>query len=155
MNKRAVAAVLAAAIAAPAEGLRQWAYRDPIGLPTICFGHTRNVQMGDYKDVHECERLLTEEMRSAVQTVDTCRPGLPTNVLAAFADAVYNIGPRIACDPAKSTAARKLRDGDFVGACNELPKWDKARVAGVMVTLPGLTKRRAAEQELCLTPAAS
>jgi GH24 family phage-related lysozyme (muramidase) len=49
-----------------------------------------------------------------------------------------------------STAARYLRAGKLKEACNELPKWDKARVAGVLVSLPGLTKRRALEKETCL-----
>ena len=35
-------------------------------------------------------------------------------------------------------------------ACNQLPRWDNARIAGVLVPLPGLTKRRAAERTLCL-----
>lgn len=152
MNKKAVALALATALAVPAEGLRQKAYKDPVGIPTICFGHTGNVAMTDIRSVAECEALLTEDMRRAIQAVDTCRPGLPTNVLAAFADAAFNIGEHIACDSKRSTAARKLAAGDYAGACNELPKWDKARVAGVLVTLPGLTKRRKMEQELCLSP---
>lgn len=134
------------------EGLRQWAYSDPVGIPTICFGSTKGVHLGDFKTTAECRALLTEEMLDAVSTVDACRPGLPVNVLAAFSDAAYNIGPKVACNPAASTAAKKLAAGDYVGACNELPKWDKARVAGTLVALPGLTKRRQLEKELCLTP---
>ena len=77
-------------------------------------------------------------------------PGLPDHVLAAFADAVYNIGPRIACDSSRSNAARLLKSGRHKDACRELPKWNKASVGGSMVPLPGLTKRRAAEMTLCL-----
>lgn len=76
--------------------------------------------------------------------------GLPVEVLAAFADAAYNIGPTIACNQLKSTAARYLARGEIVEACNQLPRWDKTKVAGMMVSLPGLTKRRNAELELCL-----
>ena len=72
-------------------------------------------------------------------------------MLAAFGDAVYNLGPTIACNKQKSTAARLLDAGDLDGACNQLPRWDKARVGGVMVSLPGLTKRRAKEREVCLS----
>jgi GH24 family phage-related lysozyme (muramidase) len=82
--------------------------------------------------------------------VDACHPGLPVPVLAAFADATYNMGPTIACDPTRSTAARLLRAKDFAGACRQLPRWNKARVAGVIVELPGLTKRRAEEMRVCL-----
>ena len=71
-------------------------------------------------------------------------------VLAAFGDGVFNIGPKIACDTKNSTAARYLKAGNLRAACDQLPRWDKAKVMGVMVSLPGLTKRRAAERELCL-----
>ena len=40
-EQEAAALAIATAIAMPAEGLRQWAYRDPVGLPTICFGSTK------------------------------------------------------------------------------------------------------------------
>lgn len=144
------AAGIAAALAIPAEGLRQVAYRDPVGIPTICFGSTKGVRMGDSATVEQCREMLTREMLEAVDQVDRCQPGLPVEVLAAFADAVYNIGPVVACDTAHSTAARRLAARDWRGACAELPRWNKARVAGVMVELPGLTKRRAAEREVCL-----
>jgi GH24 family phage-related lysozyme (muramidase) len=32
----------------------------------------------------------------------------------------------------------------------QLPRWNKARIAGVAVALPGLTKRRNAEMTLCM-----
>lgn len=150
MDRRAIAVVLATSIAMPMEGLRQWAYRDPVGLPTICFGSTHNVKLSDFRTVHECKALLTKEMTDVVNAVDKCAPGLPANVLAAFSDAAYNIGEHIACDANKSTAARMLRNGDIKGACNQLLKWDKATVAGVKVVLPGLTKRREMERDLCL-----
>ena len=35
-------------------------------------------------------------------------------------------------------------------ACMELPRWNKAKIAGIAVTLPGLTKRREKERDLCL-----
>lgn len=148
--RKAAALAIATALAIPAEGLRQKAYRDPVGIPTICFGSTRGVEMGDTRTVEECKALLTREMMDAVQRVDTCRPGLPVNVLAAFADSVYNLGPTIACDASRSTAARLLAAGRYTEACQQLPKWSYARVAGVAVQLPGLVKRREMERQVCL-----
>ena len=150
-KKRVVAAALAIGIATPMEGMRQWAYRDPVGLPTICLGSTKGVKMGDFRTVEECKALLTKEMSDVVQALDTCRPGLPTNVLAAFADLAYNAGEHTACDPARSTAARMLRDGDIAGACKQILRWTKATIAGVKVELPGLVKRRQLEYDLCLS----
>ena len=149
-RRRSAAAALAVAIAIPAEGLRQWAYYDPPGILTVCYGSTTNVQKGVKYSLDECKARLDDDMRAAIAQVDACAPGLPVPVLAAFGDAVYNIGPKIACDTAHSTAARLLKAGDIEGACRQLPRWDKASVGGVMVSLPGLTKRRAKEMALCL-----
>jgi GH24 family phage-related lysozyme (muramidase) len=149
-KKKAIALTLATAIAVPMEGLRQAAYFDPVGIPTICFGSTVGVKMGDFRTVPECQALLTKEMSYVIEAVDRCRPHLPPQVLAAFADAAYNVGPHIACDGTRSTAARMLLLRDYFGACNQLPRWNRARVAGLSVELPGLTKRRAMEMNLCL-----
>lgn len=146
----AVAAALATAIAIPAEGLRQYAYYDPPGILTVCYGSTTDVVKGKKYSLAECRQRLDIDMLKAIDTVDRCHPGLPDEVLAAFGDAVYNLGPTIACTRSKSTAARLLDAGQRAAACNQLPRWNKASVAGFMVALPGLTKRRAAEQELCL-----
>ena len=145
-----VAITLAAAIAIPAEGLRQVWYVDPVGVDTVCYGTTRDIDKTKRYTKDECMALLSKDMSEAVRQVDTCVPGLPIGVLSAFSDAVYNIGPKIACDPSQSTAARLLKAGDLKGACNQLPRWNKGKVMGVAVALPGLTKRRAREQEICL-----
>lgn len=151
MNRTRVALALATAIAIPAEGLRQYAYYDPPGILTVCYGHTgADVVKGKRYSLEQCRALLNADMTAAIATVERCAPGLPENVLAAFADAVFNIGQRIACDTASSTAARLLKAGRIEEACNQLPRWNKSRIAGVLVELPGLTKRRAKEQALCL-----
>ncbi|CAB4130921.1 Glycoside hydrolase, family 24 [uncultured Caudovirales phage] len=154
-SRRSRAVALAVALAMPAEGLRQIAYRDPVGIPTICFGSTKGVKMGDTATIDQCKALLTEEMIAAVVQVEKCVPDAPVPVLAAFADAVYNMGPSIACNTHGSTAARLLKAGDWTAACQQLASWNKAKVAGVFVPLPGLAKRRKAEEELCLSHAFS
>lgn len=146
-NRLLAAAALATAIAIPAEGLRQYAYRDPPGILTVCYGTTgKDVVAGKKYSLQECKAFLDRDMLKAVQTVEKCQPGLPENVLAAFSDAVYNLGPSVACE---STAARLLRSGRVIEACDQLPRWVFANVAGVNVKLPGLVKRREAERKLC------
>lgn len=151
-QKTAAAAVLATAIAIPAEGLRQFTYRDVgQGILTSCYGHTgADVKKGIKYSLAQCDAWLTADMKKAIATVDRCHPGLPVEVLAAFSDAVFNMGPTIACSKERSTAARYLYAGRLIDGCNQLPRWSRASVLGVMVTLPGLVKRRAREQELCL-----
>lgn len=154
-QKRAIAAAIATAIAIPAEGLRQVAYYDPPGILTVCYGHTgADVVKGKRYSLEECQELLTADMLEAVEAVDRCHPGLPPQVLASFSDAVFNMGPTIACSAKGSTAARLLYAKQYEAACRQLPRWNKARVAGVLVELPGLTKRRAKEMEVCLDGAA-
>jgi GH24 family phage-related lysozyme (muramidase) len=145
------AAGLAALIAIPAEGLRQYAYYDPVGILTVCYGDTSNVEKGKKYSLEECKARLETDMLESVKTVEQCAPDLPEGVLAAFSDAVYNIGPTVACDRSKSTAAKLLSAKNYEEACNQLPKWNKATLAGVKVVLPGLTKRRNAERALCLS----
>jgi lysozyme len=150
-DRRAVALMLATALAVPAEGLRQYAYYDPPGILTTCYGHTGpDVVKGRKYSLAECKKLLNADMLHAVDIVERCVPGLPEKVLAAFADAVFNIGPKVACEHKKSTAARMLSAGDLEGACNQLPRWNKSTIAGILVALPGLTTRRGKEQALCL-----
>ena len=154
MKKIALAVVMASGIAIPAEGLRTAAYKDPVGITTICYGSTSGVKMGDRKDLNQCMALLSKEMGDAIRTVDSCNPNLPLGVLAAFGDAVYNLGPTIACNSSRSTAAALLMAKDYMGACKQLIRWDKAWVLGAFRSLPGLTKRRAREMEVCLKGAA-
>jgi GH24 family phage-related lysozyme (muramidase) len=156
-RRKAAAAGLAMAIAAPAEGIRQWAYYDPPGVLTVCRGHTGPDVRKDHKySLDECNALFSADMLMAIEIVDRCQPGLPVNVLAAFADAVYNMGGHIACDtrppPNGSTPARALARKDFIAACHGLRLYNKASVGGVLVVLPGLDKRRAREEQRCLTP---
>lgn len=151
-KRLAAATAIATAIAIPAEGLRQWAYYDPPGVLTVCYGHTgADVVAGRRYDLAECDGLLTADMRRAISTVERCVPGLPAPVLASFADAVFNSGPRIVCDPQHSTAARLLAAGNYAAACQQHPRWNKSRIAGVLVPLPGLTKRTNLRMQVCLS----
>lgn len=146
--KNLTAAILAAAaMAAGFEGIRQNAYYDPRpddAILTVCYGHTGDdIEKGRKYSMDECRALLAEDMQSAVAAVDKCHPNLPFNVLVAFSDAAYNIGPKIACN---STASKYLSQGNYEAACKELPKWNKANGQ----VLPGLTRRRNKEMEICL-----
>jgi len=150
-SQKAIVLAIATALAIPAEGLRQKWYADPIGLATVCYGHTgADIDKRKTYSLTECKGLLNQDMINAISITDKCVPGLPDKVLAAFSDAVFNVGPVIACDKSRSTAARLLAAGQLRAACLQLPRWRFAKVAGVSVALPGLTKRRAAEMQLCL-----
>lgn len=138
------AAAIALPLVAGAEGLRTYAYRDPVGIPTLCFGETRGVHMGDRATADQCKALLAERLAGFEAEVRAClgRTDLPAVSVAAFTSFAYNVGAAKFCT---STMARKAKAGDLAGACDELPKWNRA--GGI--PLPGLTRRRAQEQALC------
>lgn len=147
-----VAVAGATVIAIPAEGLRRVVYKDTGEILTVCWGHTGpDVQAGKTYSMEECRKLLDADMTKAVLIVDKCQPGLPDTVLVAFSDTVFNAGPTIACDKAKSTAAKLLASKEYVAACNQLPRWTYAKVAGTLVQLPGLVKRREKARQVCLS----
>jgi lysozyme len=151
VNPRLLAVLVAAGvIAIPAEGLRQKAYKDPGGITTVCWGHTGSVDPNKVYTLEECKQLLDADMKEAVLIVDKCQPDLPDSVLIAFSDTVFNAGPTVACNKEKSTAARLLAQKKYVEACNQLPRWSYAKVAGVLVQLPGLVKRREHAKQVCL-----
>ena len=141
-------AAAAASLAAGFEGLRQYAYYDPRpgdAILTVCYGSTTQVEKGKKYSLAECKHRLETDMAEAIAAVERCHPNLPDNVLIAFSDAVYNIGPKVACN---STASKYLTQGNYEAACKELPKWNKSNG----VVLPGLTRRRNAEMAICLEP---
>lgn len=126
------------------EGTRQQAYLDPVSIPTICRGHIEGVKLGQTATLDQCDDMLAKDLLKANAAMQACvLVPLNDSQRAAFASFVFNAGSGNFCG---SSMARKLNAGDYIGACNELPRWV---YAGGKV-LPGLVKRRAAEKELCL-----
>ena len=126
------------------EGLRQTAYRDVVQIPTICYGETRGVKMGDKKTKAECDSMLAKRLLEFNDGVNSCvTVDLPDSRRVAFVSLAYNIGTTAFC---KSTVVRKINQGDVVGSCDAILMWDKAKG----VVWPGLVRRRNAERELCL-----
>ena len=120
------------------EGLRLTPYKDPIGIPTICYGQT-----GDFakspKTLEQCKERLTKEVVALIERVRQCSaPEPPNSVVAAFTSASYNIGERIACG--NTTASKYLRAGNWAAAGSELTRWTDA--GGKQ--LQGLVNRRSA-----------
>ena len=136
------------------EGKRNCAYFDPVGVATIGFGHTRTVTAADVRN-RVCwsdariERLLAEEImeyRGRLRpyfTAETLRDRLPVRRDVAYTSLAFNVGWSGA---GKSTAVRRLNDGDIRGGCKAIGWWNKA--GGRVVQ--GLVNRRDEEVGLCL-----
>jgi len=147
-KKSAAIAALAGSFVTAAEGVRLVWYYDPPGIPTICMGETRGVKVGDTATLEQCKAMLNASLDGFSAAIDKCLPAdLPEPSYVAFLSAAYNIGAPAFCG---SSMAKRTNAGDLRGGCDALTLWDKATVAGVKVALPGLTKRRNAERDLCL-----
>lgn len=148
----ALATLLVAGGLASFEGERLAAYADPVAVPTLCMGHTQGVKLGDRATHAQCLAWAESDAAVAVRQVVACNPAVnfTANELAAFGDLTLNTGPTAVCDRRNSTMARLLDAGDVAGACAQLPRWNKVRLAGVYVPLPGLTKRREVNRVTCL-----
>lgn len=158
--------IAASAIATPFiggwEGLSLKAYLDPIGIPTICRGETKDVYIGQVKTLQECDDMTKARVREfTAQVAEAITVPVPETRLAAFTSFAYNAGINAFRG---SSMLKKLNAGDAIGACNGLTSWvcvtvkpGKGVSEGVCTTsrrdkkpLRGLVKRRAAERELCL-----
>lgn len=135
---------IATAVVSYYEGYQPTAYHDPVGVPTICFGHTATARMGQTLSQERCTQLLQADLGHAFSAVDRrAQVDLPPPTRAALASFVYNVGEGAF---ARSTLLRKLNAGDLRGACHELSRWVYAGGR----KLNGLVTRRATERELCL-----
>lgn len=125
------------------EGLRTVAYRDPVGIPTVCFGETKGVKMGDRYTPEQCKDMLEERLIEFAAGVEKCtRVELPPHRKAAAVSFAYNVGTGAYCS---STFVRRLNAGEGAAACGELMKWTRAKG----IELPGLVRRRKEEMALC------
>lgn len=127
------------------------AYRDPVGIVTVCYGHTSpHLRMGMTFTDAECDLLFRSDVakhQMVLRGPKNCIRSAPLNQnqLDAVTSLTFNIGNGAFC---KSTMARKLAARDYAGAAAEFPKW---RYAGGRV-LRGLELRRSKEQALFLRP---
>lgn len=127
------------------EGFEPKAYIPVAGdVPTIGFGTTDSVKMGDTITVERALVKLLQDANKFERAVKRCAPVPMHNYeFAAFVSLAYNIGEGAFC---RSTLVKKLNAQDYDGACQEILKWD--RFKGKPLT--GLTKRRQEEYQQCI-----
>lgn len=133
------------------EGCRLEAYLCPAGVPTIGYGSTFGVQIGDKITQDDAERRLRMDLikfEMEVEDALSLPPGSPArpvtqNQFDALVSLCYNIGPpRFRA----STVIRKFCAGDIPGAAQAFLLWTKAGGKDI----PGLVRRRKAEVALFL-----
>lgn len=144
-----IALSLAIGVVKHYEGTELEAYPDPVGIPTICTGHTgSDVTLHQTRTPEECEQLLAGDLGEAFDAIDRqvapeINATMPPSRRAALASWIFNVGEGAF---RRSTLLEQLNAGRIRSACNELSKWVYAGGR----KLAGLVKRRATERELCL-----
>lgn len=134
------------------EGLRLTAYRDPVGIPTICYGHTGpEVKLGLTLTKQQCDDILWQDIQKHQPVIlrynaRNCIGNVPltANQRDALTDFIINVGTGKFCS---STMAKRLKAMDYIGAADEFPKWTLAKGR----RLPGLVSRRQKERALFVT----
>ena len=126
------------------EQLRLEAYIPAPGdVPTIGWGTTAGVRMGDSIDLKTAEALLRHDAHGCEECVNAAvSVQLTQNQFDACVSLAYNIGRGAF---RSSTLVKKINSGD-AGAADEFLKWDKFHGA----PLAGLTRRRKEERALFL-----
>ncbi|WP_374424977.1 lysozyme [Chromobacterium sp.] len=127
------------------EGLKLVAYKCPAGIWTNGYGHTGpDVTPGQVITQAQADALLARDL-SRFETGVTRLVKVPLNqnqfdALVCFS---FNLGLGALQG---STLLRLLNAGDYAGAAAQFLRWNKAGGK----ELPGLTRRRAAEQAMFL-----
>lgn len=125
------------------EGCRLEAYKDPAGVPTIGYGHTSGVQMGQKITLEQAEEYLREDIERFENHVmrynGTYRWN--QNQFDALVSFAYNIGniDQLTAGGKRSIAEISAKIPEYCHAGGK--------------KLNGLVRRRAAEKELFDTPA--
>lgn len=123
-------------------------YYDPVGLPTIGYGHLLSRTAWAALDqfpaisIAQAEALLRADlMKAAGAVMRLVRVKLNANQIAALIDFVFNVGSG---NFEISTVRKVINRGDFASVPAHLMRWVYAKG----VKLPGLVKRRKAEAAL-------
>jgi lysozyme len=128
-----------------AEGYRDTAYIPVAGdVPTIGFGTTQNVRMGDKITVPQALNRALDDVQKFEGAMKRCvKVPLHQYEYDAYLSLTYNIGEGAFC---RSTLVRKLNAGDYEGACKQILRWNNFQGR----PLRGLTIRREKEYKQCI-----
>lgn len=127
------------------EGYRDNAYIPVAGdVPTIGFGTTSGVKLGDKTTPEKALSVAMRDVQAFEGALKECvTVPLSQNEYDAYISLSYNIGSNAFC---RSTLVRRLNQGDYIWACNQILRWDQFKGK----PLAGLTKRRQEEHRKCL-----
>lgn len=74
------------------EGLSLTAYKDSAGVPTICYGETKSVKMGQRATLSDCQKQLIQSAGEHAKALDGLPMQLSDVALVGSVDFIYNVG---------------------------------------------------------------
>lgn len=115
------ALIAATLLIVPHEGERLKAYLDPPQVPTICWGHTHNVFIGQVAVYSQCQAFLKEDIATKERCIDkVLRVPMSDMRKAAWLSFTFNVG----CGAFQnSTALKDINSGAGERACNDMLAW--------------------------------
>jgi lysozyme len=131
------------------EGLRLHAYQDVADIWTIGYGQTGpDIVKNKVITEAEAEALLVADLTKRERKLSRLiSVPLTQNQFDALMSLAYNIG----IDGfRRSTVRKRLNNGDYKGAADAIPWWNKATIEGELQVVAGLVRRRDAERTLFL-----
>lgn len=128
------------------EGLRKEAYLDAAGVPTIGYGHTQGVRMGDVISEYWAEMFLKADLYDVEKQVDSLGLELNQPQFDALVSFAYNIG---FYKLKTSTLMKTIKEG---GSMHAIKKEFKRWVYAGGKVQPGLVKRREWEAKRFFEP---
>jgi lysozyme len=121
------------------EKLRLKAYRPTRNdVPTIGWGHTKGVKMGDTCTTEQADAWFLGDVASAERIVDRLKVKLTQSMYDALVSLAYN------CGTLGESIPKSLKAGDYYLACQHVFLWRKQEGEDLL----GLARRRALE--MCL-----
>ena len=143
MKKHVTGIALAATLITGFEGVRTIAYRDPVGIPTVCMGETRGVKIGDTYTLEQCRAMATDRVAEFATGVEKAlKVPVSDKTFASFVSFSYNLGIGVF----QNKIAPLVNGNRPMSACVKMGEYVYAKG----IKLPGLVRRRREEVALCL-----
>ncbi len=119
------------------------------GVLTIGYGHTATVQPGMEITEAEAHELFLRDLRPCERAVEmNINVPLTDGQFGALVSFVYNLGTSFRPGSPLHNIAKTLNAGDYDGAIRRMMLYNKQRINGRLVVVPGLVNRRQAEAGL-------
>jgi len=157
-NKWLIGLIPAALISGAAlwEGTKYYAYKDIVGVPTVCQGYTgKDIVFGKKYTPEECNSYLRKELKVHSDGALACiKVPITEYQYTAYVLFTYNVGVSAFCN---STAAKLLNQKKYIESCDALLNWsyvtETVIIDGKSVKrkkfVQGLYNRRVYEVAIC------